>query len=214
MNIQLSALEARILGCLLEKEITTPDQYPLSLNSLVNACNQKTARNPVLELKEGEVQEVLDGLAKRFLISDKAGYGGGRTAKYKHRFCNTQYGALKFTPQELGVVCVLLLRGPETPGELRQHTQRFCEFSDVAEVEQVLSTLLDRDDGPFVARLARAPGAREHRFAHLFCGAIDSVPESTPEAGAGALATRVAILEAQVAELKQAFAQRFNAIPD
>jgi uncharacterized protein len=212
MNIQLSAIEARILGCLLEKEITTPDQYPLSLNSLLNACNQKTARDPVLELKEAELQDGLDGLAKRFLISDKAGYGGGRTPKYKHRFCNTQYGALKFSPQELGIVCVLLLRGPETPGELRQHTQRLCDFADVGEVEQALTGLMTRDDGPFVARLARAPGAREHRYAHLFSGEIDSVAESAPERGASSssLAERVAILEATVAELKREFDARFN----
>ncbi|MSR15442.1 MAG: DUF480 domain-containing protein [Gammaproteobacteria bacterium] len=210
MNIQLSSIEARILGCLLEKEITTPDQYPLSLNSLAIACNQKTARDPVLELKDSELQEALDGLAKRFLVSDKAGYGGGRTPKYKHRFCNIQYGALKFLPQELAVVCVLLLRGPETPGELRQHTQRLCEFADVGEVERTLIDLMNRDDGPFVARLARAPGAREHRYAHLFSGEIDSVAELQQERSAGPLAERVAILEALVAELRREIDERFK----
>lgn len=203
MKIQLSTIETRIIGCLLEKEITTPDQYPLSLNSLVNACNQKTARHPVLELNDAVVQAALDGLAKRFLISDKAGYGGGRTPKYKHRFCNTEYGPLKLTPQELGVLCVLLLRGPETPGELRQHAQRLCEFADVGEVEQVLNVLLSRDDGPFVARLARAPGAREHRYAHLFSGEIESVPDLPHERVAGSLADRVAVLETLVAELRR-----------
>lgn len=206
MKIQLTSLEARIVGCLLEKETTTPDQYPLSLNSLANACNQKSNRDPVMALADGEIQSGLDGLAKRFLISDKAGYGGGRTTKYKHRFCNTEYGALKFSPQERGIVCALLLRGPQTPGELRTHTQRMCEFADVGVVETVITTLMDREDGPFVARLPRVPGAREFRYMHQFSGEIDSVAD-TPLAGLatepGSLSARVAQLETLVEALRQ-----------
>ncbi len=206
MKTQLTGLEARIIGCLLEKETTTPDQYPLSLNSLVNACNQKSNRDPVLSLTDAEVQNALDGLAKRFLISDKAGYGSGRTTKYKHRFCNTEYGALKFSPQERAIVCVLLLRGAQTPGELRTHTQRMCEFTEVAETESVLITLMDREDGPFVARLPRAPGAREFRYMHQFSGELESV-ENLPLVGStseqSSLSMRVAQLETLVAGLRQ-----------
>ena len=114
MTIELTAHEARVIGCLIEKEITTPEQYPLSLNALTNACNQKSNRDPVLELGESTVQETLDQLAKKYLVSTQTGYGS-RVTKFQHRFCNTEYGTLKFTPQELGIVCELLLRGPQTP---------------------------------------------------------------------------------------------------
>ena len=207
MKIQLSALETRVIGCLLEKETTTPDQYPLSLNALVSACNQKSNRDPVMALDETEVQGALDTLAKRFLISDKAGFNSGRTPKYKHRFCNTEFGALKFTSQARGIVCALLLRGPQTPGELRTHTQRLCEFSDVNAVENTLFELMTREDGPFVARLARAPGAREFRYMHQLIGEIESVPDS-PYTGLvseahGTLHMRVTILEALVEGLRR-----------
>lgn len=210
MKIELSALEARIIGCLIEKEITTPDQYPLSLNALTNACNQKSNREPVLELSEGAVQAGLDGLIKRFLVSDKGGGFGGRTAKYRHRFCNTEFGALRFSPFELGVICVLLLRGPQTPGELRQRTNRLCDFADVEAVEEALNGLMSRDDGPFVARLARAPGERESRYAHLFSGHIESVAEApaTPSvAREASLTARVERLEALVEELREQLAE-------
>jgi uncharacterized protein YceH (UPF0502 family) len=158
MKIELGALEARVIGCLIEKEITTPDQYPLSLNALTNACNQKTNRDPVLELTESTVQQTVDGLMKKYLVSDKSAGYGGRVTKYKHRFCNTEFGSLKFTSQELGIVCVLLLRGPQTPGELRSRTNRLCEFADSNEVEAALTGLMTREDGPFVARLERTRG--------------------------------------------------------
>src|SRR5579871_658716 len=103
MNIELSALDARIIGCLIEKEVTTPDQYPLSLNALTNACNQKTNREPVLELSEAEVQSAVDTLMKKYLVSDRSAGYGGRVTKYKQRFCNSEFGSLKFSPQELGI---------------------------------------------------------------------------------------------------------------
>ena len=168
MNIEFSPNEARVIGCLIEKEITTPDQYPLSLNALTNACNQKTNREPVLELAEATVQQTVDALMKKHMVSDRSAGYGGRVTKYKHRFCNTEFGSLKFSKQELGIICVLLLRGPQTPGELRSRTNRLCEFADADEVETTLKLLMAREDGPFIARLPRAAGARESRYAHLF----------------------------------------------
>src|SRR5580692_12112133 len=213
MNIEFSPIEARVIGCLLEKEITTPDQYPLSLNALTNACNQKTNRDPVLELTESTVQQAVDSLMKKYMVSDKSAGYGGRVTKYKHRFCNTEFGSLKFSKQELGILCVLLLRGPQTPGELRARTNRLCDFADAGEVEAALESLMTREDGPFVARLARAAGARESRYAHLVSGSIESVAETVAEdspPGAAALATtlanplaeRVTRLEEQVRQLQ------------
>jgi uncharacterized protein YceH (UPF0502 family) len=208
MNIEFSPLEARVIGCLIEKEITTPDQYPLSLNALTNACNQKTNRDPVLELPEAQVQQTVDALMKKHLVSDRSAGYGGRVTKYKHRFCNTEFGPLKFSKQELGILCVMLLRGPQTPGELRSRTNRLCEFADAEEVEVTLKSLISREDGPFIARLPRAAGARESRYAHLFSGTIESV-EEPPEAeaapsvpGAPSLAQRVAALEQLVENLR------------
>jgi uncharacterized protein len=177
MNIEFTPNEARVIGCLIEKEITTPDQYPLSLNALTNACNQKTNRDPVLDLGEAVVQQTLDALSKKHMVSDRSAGYGGRVTKYRHRFCNTEFGPLKFSKQELGILCVLLLRGPQTPGELRSRTNRLCEFADSGEVEAALASLMQREDGPFIARLARAPGERESRYAHLFHGEIASAPE-------------------------------------
>ena len=206
MNIEFSANEARVIGCLIEKEITTPDQYPLSLNALTNACNQKTNREPVLELREADVQQSVDSLMKKYMVSDKSAGYGGRVTKYKHRFCNTEFGSLKFPAQELGIICVLLLRGPQTPGELRARTARLCEFADAAAVEAALQTLLSREDGPFIARLPRAAGARESRYAHLFSGNIESVeePAAAEEAAPGVptLSQRVGQLEESVRHLQ------------
>ncbi len=204
MNTALDAIEARVIGCLIEKEITTPEQYPLTLNVLTAACNQKSNREPVMELSESEVRDTVDALVKRFLVSDKGGYGG-RTTRYRHRFCNTEFGALKFSPFELGVICVLLLRGPQTPGELRQRTNRLCDFADVEAVEEALNGLMTRADGPFVARLARAPGERESRYAHLFGDAVIDSAADTPTScptGDAALLARVERLEALVEELR------------
>lgn len=209
MNIELTPLEARVLGCLIEKEITTPEQYPLSLNALTNACNQKSNREPVLDLGESEVQALLDGLIAKYHVNEAGGHGS-RVPKYQHRFCNTTYGTLKFTPQELAIVCELFLRGPQTPGELRSRASRLAPFRDAMQVEETLDHLASREDGPYVVKLAREPGKRESRYAHTFCG--DAVPEASlptpaPETAddgrVAALEERVADLEAQVAELRQ-----------
>lgn len=206
MNIELSPNEARVIGCLLEKEVTTPDQYPLSLNALTNACNQKTNREPVLDLSETAVQQTVDSLMKKYLVSDKSAGYGGRVTKYKHRFCNTEFGSLKFSKQESGILCVLLLRGPQTPGELRARTNRLCEFADAEQVEATLETLMSREEGPFIARLPRVAGARESRYAHLFSGNIESVeeaaPEPSPASAAASLSERVTRLEQAVRELR------------
>jgi hypothetical protein len=211
----LSPHEARVIGCLIEKQITTPDQYPLSLNALVNACNQKSNRDPVLELDEREVQAVVDGLMKRQLVLEKSGFGS-RVPKYQHLFCNTQFGSLRFSPQGTAIVCELLLRGPQTPGELRTHAARLAPLREVSEVETELEELMTRPDGPFVAKLPREPGRRESRYMHLFGGELP--PEGTvaelerragstrvPQADApqaGGIIERVERLEATVAELR------------
>jgi len=169
MRIELSPLEARVIGCLIEKQITTPDQYPLSLNALVNACNQKSNRDPVLSVDEATVQGTLDTLSRKHLVLERSGFGS-RVPKYQHLFCNTEFGSLKFSAQELAIVCELLLRGAQTPGELRGRASRMAAFSDVSEVETALQSLAQRDIGALVARLAREPGRREQRYVHLFSG--------------------------------------------
>lgn len=216
MVIQLASDETRVVGCLMEKEISTPEQYPLSLNALTNACNQKSNRDPVLELSEAAVLGTVERLIAKFVVSEPSGYGA-RVRKFQHRFCNTSFGNLKFTPQEFAIICELFLRGPQTPGELRSRASRLCPFGDVTEVEAVLKSLMVREDGPFVVRLSRVPGRRESRYAHTFSGAVAGQEEggarevsAEPAQKADArgeplsqLAQRVSALEAEVAELKK-----------
>lgn len=223
MNIRLEPLEARVIGCLIEKSITTPDQYPLSLNALALACNQKSNRDPMLELDDATVQRTVDTLARRHMIMERSGFGS-RVPKYQHLFCNTEYGRLSFTPQELALVCELLLRGPQTPGELRTRASRMAPFADVAEVETALETLATRADGPFVVRLPREPGRRDSRYAQRFgeyasfepaavlagappTGATASTTPRANTAGTGdlaALLARLEALEARVSSLESA----------
>jgi uncharacterized protein len=228
MNIQLSVLEARLIGCLIEKAITTPDQYPLSLNALTNACNQKSNRDPVLNVEERSVQESVSALVKKHLVLEKSGFGS-RVPKYQHRFCNTGFGSLDFTPVETAIICELLLRGPQTPGELRTRVPRLAPLHDGGAIDDALENLATRPDGPFVTQLPREPGRRDSRYAHLFSGEVSVVesgdfsrPAASAEAHAGALAesdlrphigdteargsltARVQSLEEQVAALRQA----------
>ena len=203
MKMALSAQALRVIGCLLEKQVTTPDQYPLSLNGVVTACNQKSNREPVMNLSESEVQTQLDELVKTHLVTANSGFGQ-RVSKYEQRFCNSAFGNLKLTAAEVAVLTLLFLRGAQTPGELRTRSGRLHEFQDMAEVERTLDGLITRDDGPMVQRLAREPGKRESRYMHLFGG---EVPDEVPASGAEAvdrddLAARVAQLEAQVARLE------------
>ena len=210
MPLELSAVEARVIGCLIEKQIATPDQYPLSLNALVNACNQKSNRDPVLNLHEREVQAVVDALARKQLLMEKSGFGS-RVPKFHHLFCNTQFGSLKFTPEQTAIVCELLLRGPQTPGELRTHAARLAPLGDVQQVEEALEDLMTRPEGPFVVKLAREPGRRESRYAQLFTGPPSQALAGTaaePAAGLDAggdpgLVARVTALEAEVAQLRR-----------
>ncbi len=214
--IELTAIEARVVGALIEKEITTPDQYPLSLKGLTTACNQKSNRDPVLNLDELQVQDTVDALAHRNLAAEVT--LGGRVTKYKHRFCNTEFSQLHLNKKELGIVCLLLLRGPQTPGELRSRAGRLCEFSEVAEVESTLLRLREREDGPFIFRLEREPGKRESRYAHLFSGEPSAAnlsqsfeePSVEPSVEGGErtlIENRIENLENEVEDLKKQIAE-------
>jgi uncharacterized protein len=215
MNIRLSAIEARIIGSLIEKQITTPDQYPLSLNALVNACNQKSNREPLMQLDEPTVKFVVDGLSRRHFVIEKSGFGS-RVPKYQQIFCNTEFGSLKFTPQETGVICELLLRGPQTPGELRSRVPRLAPVSDPAAIEQVLEGLANRPEGALVQQLPREVGRRDSRWAQLFeelpetvaatSAYEEPVSSSAPAARSGShadLAARVDALEKAVEEMRE-----------
>lgn len=205
MKYQLTPLEARVIGCLLEKQVTTPEQYPLSINAVATACNQKTNREPVMTLSEAEVQDQLDTLVKRHYLRTVSGFGN-RVTKYEQRFCNSEFGDLKLSTAEVALVTTLLLRGAQTPGELRGRAQRMHEFTDMAEVENTLERLANREDGPFVVRLPREPGKRESRYMHLFSGEVDLqavAAQSDAPAADDSLLARVEMLEGEVAELKQ-----------
>ncbi len=167
----ITQTEIRIIGCLIEKEITTPEYYPLTLNALTTACNQKSNRDPVISMSESDVLDALNSLIKDRIVTDET-RGNSRVAKYQHRFCNTEFGSLKLSKQEIAILCVLFLRGPQTPGELRTRTQRLCEFENVAQVEAVLNKLAADESAPKVVKLSKEPGKREARYGHLFCGDI------------------------------------------
>lgn len=162
--MQLSPHQQRVIGCLLEKQSTTPEHYPLSLNGLTNACNQKSNRDPVLNLTESDVQIALDELSDMRLVTvDEA--LSGRVNKYDHRFCNTEFSSLQFSAQQRAIICLLLLRGAQTPGELRTRSARLADFNNVDEVENALNKLIENEQ---VAKLPREAGKRESRYIHLF----------------------------------------------
>lgn len=217
MKYQLSATEARVIGCLLEKQVTTPEQYPLSVNAVVTACNQKTNREPVMNLSEHEVQDVLDTLVKCHYLRTVSGFGN-RVTKYEQRFCNSEFGDLKLTSAEVAIITTLLLRGAQTPGELRGRAARMHEFNDMGEVESALENLAQREDGPYVVRLAREPGKRESRYMHLFSGDVETlinvVEAVSPLDTNNDLASRVEALENDVAELKQRLASLLEHLGD
>lgn len=204
----LTPIEARVIGSLIEKALTTPDQYPLSLNSLTLACNQKSNREPVMELLEAHVQNTLDALVKKHLVSPISAMGS-RVVKYQHRFCNTQFSELQLSPGELAVVCVLLLRGWQTPGELRTRTQRMHDFNDVLDVEKVLHQMMGRNP-PLVTKLDREPGKREHRYAHLFGGDINEQANNStsqlPATNSNNSSDELASLREELNSLKEAYA--------
>jgi len=209
MKMALSAQALRVLGSLLEKQITTPEYYPLSLHSVVAACNQKSNRDPIMLLSEDEVQAQLDALEKQHLVTASSA-AGQRVSKYEQRFCNSAFGDLQLSAAAVAVVTLLMLRGAQTPGELRSRSGRLYEFGDVSEVEQTLAALQNRPDGALVAKLPREPGKRESRYQHLF--AAESLPSSAeplqPSLSTDeTLAGRVTLLEQQVAELQLQLAQ-------
>ena len=212
MLSELNDIEARVIGCLIEKSIVTPDQYPLTLNALTNACNQKSSRHPVMSLTQGEVQHAIRELENKHLVRTDENFKS-RVEKYAQRFCNTRYSDLQFSDAELAVVCLLLLRGPQTPGELRSRSGRLHRFEDNAEVVQTLTGLLERDPHPLVVKLPRAPGRKDSEYMHLFSGNVDieaHVAKAAEEKPAGNrerlsvadLAERVSQLEAEVAALR------------
>lgn len=211
--------EIRIIGCLIEKEVTTPEQYPLTLNALTTACNQKSNRDPVTSMSDSDVLDSLNTLVSERVVTDET-RGNSRVAKYQHRFCNTEFGSLKLSKQEMAVLCVLFLRGPQTPGELRTRTQRLCEFDNVAEVESVLTTLGLSEASPMVTKLDKEPGKREARYAHLFCGevindvAVVDKTNVVNHSNSAENDERITLLESEVAELKAEMAQLTQLVND
>ena len=211
-RIDLSLHEARVIGCLMEKAVLTPDQCPLTLNALMAACNQKSSREPVLALGRATVERVGRDLHEKSLVTRDENLRTG-VVKYRQRLCNTMFSDLTLAQDEYAVLCLLLLRGPQTPGELRARSARLHVFTDNGALVDTLLRLMDtaRERGPVVARLARVPGRRDHQYAHLLSGTIESVPQdeasaqAEPRIGRRAdLEQRVAALELEVAALKRA----------
>ena len=211
-NPNLTVNEIRIVGCLMEKAVTTPEQFPLTLNALTLACNQKSSRDPVLSLGQDTVRHTARVLEDKGLVTREENFRTGVT-KYRQRFCNTPFSDQQFSHEEYAVMCVLLLRGAQTPGEIRTRTARLHTFADNEGVSATLTGLLDpdREGGAVVARLPRVPGRRDHEYTHLFAGEIESVEEEERLQGSGAprssrldeLEARVQALEAELAALKQ-----------
>jgi uncharacterized protein len=202
VDILLNEIEARVLGSLVEKDITTPDYYPLSLKALVNACNQKNNRDPVMNLDESAVHEALDRLHDKGLAGP-AGGADSRVTKYEHRLQEV----FNFSRGETAVMCVLLLRGPQTPGELRGRTERMHRFGDLDEVQSTLQRLIQREP-PLVKILPRQPGTKESRYMHLLSGDVEAPQAAAPVAFASpAPDSRLALLEDEVADLRTEVAE-------
>ena len=208
MSLNLTANECRVIGCLMEKSVFTPDQYPLTLNALTKACNQKSGRNPVMSLDMGEVQHTARDLRDKHLLHIEENYKNG-VEKYTQQFCNARYGDYQFDPPQFAIVCLLLLRGPQTPGEIKARSGRLHVFPDNNAVVDALNSLLDRSV-PLVVKLPRTPGRKDSEYMHLFSGPVDveeyaqkTVAEkSAAHAHKSSLEQRVAALEAEVAELR------------
>lgn len=208
MDFVLDPVEVRVLGALVEKALTTPDYYPLSLSGLTNACNQKSNREPVMDLDEATVLEALNGLMKKHLVVERGG-SGSRVQKYAHRLSDTLTRTYDFSREELALLSVLMLRQAQTVGELRTRTTRMAAFDSLEAVERTLQGLADRTDGPYVQELPRQPGQRERRFMHLLAGS-EFAAAAAPAVIAGekeSLEARVAVLEETVAVLQRELAQ-------
>ena len=213
LPLNLSANEARIIGSLMEKSVTTPEQYPLTLNALTNACNQKSSREPVISLPQGVVQHDVRLLGSQHLLRIEDSFKRG-VEKYAQRFCNTSFSELQFDAAQFAIVCLLLLRGPQTPGELRARSGRLYEFADNAAVVEALNGLIEREGDALAVQLPRTPGRKDAEYMHLFCGPVDmqahaekaqsdSGSDSPARTSMAELAQRVTNLEAEVAELRE-----------
>ncbi len=198
MDINLNEIEIRVIGALMEKEMTTPDYYPLTLNALVSACNQKSNRHPVMDLDKKTVAKALDRLCRKELVWEKS-MAGSRVLKYAHRMRET----FNLSPKEAAVICLLFLRGPQTSGELKSRSARMCRFADTAEVEKLLTFLSQRENGPFVVSLPRRAGQRETRYAHLFSGEIDLDEQAEVQADSDPLIMQVRADDEKIAELER-----------
>lgn len=198
MDITLNEIEVRVLGSLIEKELTTPEYYPLSLNSLTNACNQKSNREPAMSLAEEDVVRALDSLRFKQLVVLSA--DGGRVPKYRHLLAEKS----GLMPAEQAIICELLVRGPQTVGELRTRGERMHPFGDLAAVEEVLNELMEREE-PFVTLLPRQPGRKEGRYAHLFSG-VPELGEESSEARPEAARQRVLAENDRIAKLEEEIA--------
>jgi len=204
---RLSDIEARIIGCLMEKSVTTPDQYPLTLNALTNAANQKSARDPVMALKSADVQRACRELKQRSLLHIEENFRNG-SEKYKQRLCNTTFNELKLDAGEYAIVALLLLRGAQTPGELRARAGRLHEFADNDAVIAAARGLIDADDDTdsLLVLLPRTPGRKDAEFMHQLCGPVDMqayAQAAASERGSSGANSRIAELEARIAELEQ-----------
>ena len=201
--LQLDDAELRVLGSMMEKSRTTPDYYPMTINSLTAACNQKTSRKPVVNYDEATVVNAVNTLKRRGLVSTATG-GTDRVVKYKHNFAIV-YPVI---PSEVAIICLLILRGPQTPGELNTNSGRLYEFESIEEVQEMLDKLASGDK-PYVQQLARRPGQKEVRYVHLLGGSTDWSEESfasdSPSHSSGGLEARLAKVESELAELKEAF---------
>ena len=210
MPLELTAKEARVIGCLIEKSIVTPDQYPLTLNALTNACNQKSSRDPLMSLQQGEVQRTVRDLESKTLVRVDENFKS-RVEKYIQRFCNTRFSDYQFDPPQLAIVCLLLLRGPQTPGELKARSGRLHSFADNAAVVDALETLMEMEGNPMVAKLPRTPGRQDAEYMHLFSGPIDveahagqaMAARSSGRSSVSELEQRISKLEAEVAEIRE-----------
>ena len=215
---EVNFIEMRVIGCLMEKEITTPDQYPLSLNALVNACNQKSNREPVTQLSELDVQDALDALVARGLVTE-INASHSRVSKYQHRFCNTEFSDLQLSPAETAIICLMFVRGAQTPGEIRSRSGRLHTFQSRDEVEQALRTLQTKTGGPYVCQLPREPGKREQRYQECFCSEserptqeiVESITAVKNDEYTQQLEAKVLELEARVQELNEYIQQLENA---
>ena len=211
MDILLNDIETRVLGALVEKEITTPDYYPLSLNALINACNQRSSRDPVMNLEENDVRSALDSLGRKRLAGPVS-TADSRVTKYEHRLQEVY----NFDRRVVAVLCVLLLRGPQTPGELRGRTERMYRFEELADVQSTLQRLIQREP-PLVKMLRRQPGTKEARYGHLFSGDFEGAEPALAEdmaSPSSADGDRMARLEEQVAGLHQKVADLERQLAD